>query len=54
MANVKLIHEQARNAVEVPEESAGPYLEAGWTKTTGAVQKNSPKAKAEDSAKPKG
>lgn len=54
MANVKLVNSESHNAVEVPEESAGPYLEAGWTKTKGAVQKNTPKAKTEDSAETKG
>lgn len=51
MANVKLEYKDTGRAVEVPEESKAPYIEAGWTETKGAVQKNSPKAKTADTDK---
>lgn len=33
MANVKLTHSKTDRVIEVPEESAGPYVELGWEKS---------------------
>lgn len=51
MANVKLEYQDTGRTVELPEESKGPYIEAGWTETKGAVQKNSPKPKTAEPSK---
>lgn len=46
MANVKLTHDKTDRVIEVPEESAQPYIDLGWHKDGKAKQSSSSNSKS--------